>query len=115
MRAKPPKLGGPPAPSLVVLRDSCFGEIRFKKIIKCELYPYFIYIVMRTYSHSHINPIPNVARCLNLLYREHGIDLYATVDMANEIMKKYLPSVNFNKYVSLLKKVYIPQIVMRRR
>ncbi len=99
---------------IVVLRDTCFGVIQIRKTITCELNEYFIYSVMKAYSKRKIHPISNIIRCLKQLDRNYGADLYLTVDLANALMKKHSPSVNFDQYVPLLKKVYIPQILKRQ-
>jgi len=105
------KPGDPPAKHIVILRDSCFGEVRFKKLITCDIHAYFIYVVMKAYTARNRDPIQSLVRCLSILYREYSMDMYYVLDKAIVIMAKYLPTINFRKYIILLHRVYIPRII----
>lgn len=96
---------------VIVLRDSCFGEVRFKRNTIYDLQTNFLYLVLKTYSQRRLNLISNFVKCLRYLYREHGIKMTTLISAAEPAINILLPSVNFSRYVPLIKKFYIPKIL----
>jgi len=108
-----------PSPStgkkgIISLRDTCFGELRFKRMSAYDVSVNFIYYVVKVYSDKHLNIITNLARCLLFLRREYETNIGLAVSLAEPVINKLLPSVNFTKYLPLVKKIYIPQIMRIR-
>jgi hypothetical protein len=99
---------------IISLRDTCFGELRFKRMAAYDIPTNYIYYVVKAYSDKHLNIITNLARCLLFMRREYETNISLAVILAEPVINKLSPSVNFAKYLPLVKKIYIPQIMRIR-